>query len=263
MFEQERQMLEHAGNQVIPYCRTNWDVDSYKGLRRISLAKSTIWSSESRRTFAELLKHEKPDLVHVHNTFVMISPSIYSACYEAKVPVVQTLHNYRLMCPAGTFFRDGKVCEECMEGGLLRGVQHACYHGSHSATAIVALMLATHRATRDLEAGNFLLYRAQRICSREIRGGRPAARKDLRQAKFRFSGSGRAQQRWRVRAVYRQAFAREGCQHDHCGVEEIAALNSTGDHRRRPGSGTTAGARSLAKECPTYISKGRCRGTRR
>jgi glycosyltransferase involved in cell wall biosynthesis len=138
-------MLEQAGHRVIPYCRSNWDVESYKGMRRLSLAKGTVWASDSRRDFLRLLRQEKPDLAHVHNTFVMISPSIYSACYEAKVPVVQTLHNYRLLCPAGTFFRDGKVCEECVEGSLWRGIQHACYHGSRSATATVALMLGTHR----------------------------------------------------------------------------------------------------------------------
>lgn len=167
-------MLENAGHHVIPYCRTNWDVDSYKGLRRLSLAKRTIWSSESRRDFSQLLKREKPDLVHVHNTFVMISPSIYSACYEAKIPVVQTLHNYRLLCPAGTFFREGKVCEECMVSGLLRGVEHACYHGSHSATAVVALMLATHRF-RDTWKREISCYIALSEFAREkfVEGGLP------------------------------------------------------------------------------------------
>jgi len=145
VFEQERQMLEHAGHQVIPYCRTNWDVESYKGMRQLSLAKGTIWASDTRRNFLHLLQREKPDLAHVHNTFVLISPSIYSACCQAKVPVVQTLHNYRLMCPVGTFFRDGKVCEECVTSSLWQGVKHKCYPSSHSATAIVALMLATHR----------------------------------------------------------------------------------------------------------------------
>ncbi len=144
-------MLERAGHQVIPYCRTNWDVESYKGMRRLSLAKGTVWASDSRRSFLRLLQREKPDIAHVHNTFVMISPSIYSACAEARVPVVQTLHNYRLMCPAGTFFRDGKVCEECVENSLWRGVKHKCYHCSSSATAIVALMLATHRLRHTWE----------------------------------------------------------------------------------------------------------------
>ncbi len=144
IFEQERKMLEDAGHQVVAYCRSNWDAEAYPGIRRLSLAKRTIWAPDTRRHFARLLQQEKPDLVHVHNTFVMISPSIYSACLEARVPVVQTLHNYRLLCPAATFFRDGKVCEECLSS-LWRGVEHACYRRSYSATAVVALMLASHR----------------------------------------------------------------------------------------------------------------------
>ncbi|MFY9744083.1 MAG: glycosyltransferase [Candidatus Sulfotelmatobacter sp.] len=144
IFEQEHKMLEDAGHQVVAYCRSNWDAEAYPGIRLIGLAKRTIWSTDTRNDFARLLKQEKPDLVHVHNTFVMISPSIYSACSEANVPVVQTLHNYRLLCPAATFFRDGKVCEECLTS-LWRGVEHACYRKSYSATAVVALMLASHR----------------------------------------------------------------------------------------------------------------------
>jgi len=138
-------MLENAGNKVLTYCRTNWDTDGYRGLARINLAKRTVWASDTRRDFSDLLRREKPDLVHVHNTFVMISPSIYSACVEAGVPVVQTLHNYRLLCPAGTFFRDGKLCEECLKHSLLRSVEHSCYHDSYSASAVVASMLEFHR----------------------------------------------------------------------------------------------------------------------
>lgn len=146
VFEQECRMLENAGQKIVTYCRTNWDTDGYSGLLRLSLAKRTIWASDSRREFMELLRREKPDVVHVHNTFVMISPSIYSACREAGVPVVQTLHNYRLLCPAGTFFRDGKLCEECLHHSLIRSVEHSCYHDSYSASAVVASMLAYHRA---------------------------------------------------------------------------------------------------------------------
>jgi glycosyltransferase involved in cell wall biosynthesis len=75
----------------------------------------------------------------------VISPSIFSACRQVGVPVVQTIHNYRLFCPAATFFRDGRVCEECREHGLWSSVRHACYHQSHSATAVVALMIAVNR----------------------------------------------------------------------------------------------------------------------
>jgi glycosyltransferase involved in cell wall biosynthesis len=145
VFDQERQMLENAGHEVVLYKRSNWEADGYKGLRRISLAKRTVWASDVKAEFLNLLRKEKPDVVHVHNTFVMISPSIYSACYEAKVPVVLTLHNYRLLCPAATFFRDGAVCEECVQGSLLRSVQHACYHGSRVTTSVLAGMLGVHR----------------------------------------------------------------------------------------------------------------------
>jgi len=176
VFEQERRMLEQSGHAVITYCRSNWDVDSYKGLRRISLAKRTIWASDTQRELLSLLQQEKPDVVHVHNTFVMISPSIYFACYQAKVPVVQTLHNYRLLCPTATFFRDGKVCEECLTS-LWRGVQHACYHDSYSATAVVALMLGSHRLrnTWNREISCFVAL-SQFARNKFVEGGLPEDR---------------------------------------------------------------------------------------
>jgi glycosyltransferase involved in cell wall biosynthesis len=177
VFEQECKMLENAGNKVVTYSRSNWDTDGYRGLRRISLAKRTIWNSDSRQDFLQLLQREKPDVVHVHNTFVMISPSIYSACYEAKVPVVQTLHNYRLLCPAGTFFRDGKLCEECLHSTLLKGVEHSCYHDSYSASAVVALMLEYHRFrnTWQREISSFIAL-SQFARNKFMEGGLPGER---------------------------------------------------------------------------------------
>jgi glycosyltransferase involved in cell wall biosynthesis len=145
VFEQERMLLQEHGHQVVVYQRSNFEIDGYSGARRLVLVGKTVWSTRSRREFSELLRQEKPDLVHVHNTFVVISPSIYSACHEAGVPVVQTLHNYRLLCPGATFFRDGMICEDCTKHGLWKSAWNACYRDSHSASAAVALMLATHR----------------------------------------------------------------------------------------------------------------------
>src|SRR5258707_9880234 len=104
----------------------------------------------------------------------MISPSIYSACLEAKVPVVQTLHNYRLFCSTGTFYRDGKVCEDCIDGSLWRGVQHSCYHQSYSASAVVALMLAAHRLrdTWNTEITSFVAL-SEFARSKFVEGGLP------------------------------------------------------------------------------------------
>jgi glycosyltransferase involved in cell wall biosynthesis len=145
VFRNECELLKRAGHEVVEYQRSNHDVSQYVSIRQLALAKRTIWARDTRREFRQLLLRERPHIVHVHNTFVMVSPSIYWACRDAQVPVVQTLHNYRLLCPSGTLFRNGKVCEECMEHGVWRGVVHGCYQGSRPATAVVAAMLATHR----------------------------------------------------------------------------------------------------------------------
>jgi glycosyltransferase involved in cell wall biosynthesis len=148
VFSQERQLLELAGHQVLTYCRSNWEIAGYSALKQLASVGRMVWARDSRREIASLLHKQKPDLVHVHNTFLMVSPSIYSACKEAHVPVVQTLHNYRLLCPAAKFFRRGRVCEECLDHGLWRGVVHGCYRDSRAGTFAVALMLTVHRWLR-------------------------------------------------------------------------------------------------------------------
>lgn len=145
-FEKERDLLRAAGHEVVEYYRSNFEVQQYSSaLSHIALAKNTIWSRNTYAEFRRMLLREKPQIVHIYNTFVVISPSIFWACREVGVPVVQTLQNFRLSCPAGDFFRRGRVCEQCKEHSLLRGVTHACYRGSRATTATVALMLAIHR----------------------------------------------------------------------------------------------------------------------
>ena len=146
VFRQERELLERAGHSVVTYHRSNWELDdSYIGIKQLALAGRTIWSHDTRAEFSEILRTAKPELIHIHNTFVVISPSIYAACQDAGIPVVQTLHNYRLFCPAATFFRNGKVCEECVEHTLWRSVQHACYRDSRSAFKDGDLLRANRR----------------------------------------------------------------------------------------------------------------------
>ena len=144
--QRESALLRAAGHQVLTYFRHNREMDHGTLLAKIATGPKAIWAQDSYRELGALLKREKPDVAHFHNTFPLISPSAYYACLDAHVPVVQTLHNYRLYCPAGTFFRNGGVCEECLEHSLWRGVQHGCYRDSHAGTAAVALMLAAHRA---------------------------------------------------------------------------------------------------------------------
>ena len=145
VLEQEKHLLEDAGHEVITYCRSNHEIEKFNCLERLTLIGRTVWAVDTEREFSQLLTQEKPDIVHVHNTFFMLSPSIYGACKAHGVPVVQTLHNFRLLCPSVTFFRDGKVCEECVEHGLWRSVYYGCYRDSRAATASVALMLGVHR----------------------------------------------------------------------------------------------------------------------
>jgi glycosyltransferase involved in cell wall biosynthesis len=144
-FAGEYRLLEQHGHTVVAYRRSNDEIDSMSTVRRLTMPKQMIYSDRSRREIQELLRTEQPDLVHVHNTFMMVSPSIYEACQEMGVPVLQTLHNFRLLCPAWTLSREGRVCEECVDHGLWRGVWHGCYRNSRLMTAGVALMLQVHR----------------------------------------------------------------------------------------------------------------------
>lgn len=141
----ERKLCTDAGCDVVLYTRDNREINDYSPWRKASLAPRAIWAWDTRRELAALIERERPDVAHFTNSFPLISPAAYSTCREAGVAVVQSLHNYRLLCPAATFFRDGANCTECIDHSLLRSVRHQCYRGSLAATATVASTLAIHR----------------------------------------------------------------------------------------------------------------------
>jgi glycosyltransferase involved in cell wall biosynthesis len=143
VFLQESSLLRRHAHDVVEYVEDNRRIDE---IGRPAAAVRTIWSSGTRSRLRDLIRRERPDVVHFHNTFPLISPSAYWACRETGTPVVQTLHNYRLLCAAATFFRSGRPCEDCMGKRLLwPGVFHGCYHGSRLETAAVTMMLEAHR----------------------------------------------------------------------------------------------------------------------
>ena len=146
VFRKERHLLEEAGHEVLEYRRHNDEIKQYSTIKRLGLIGRTVWASDSHRDFTALLREKRPDIVHVHNTFPLISPSIFWACRSEQVPVVHTLHNYRLLCPGANFFRAGKPCEDCGTGNFWQGVLHGCYRHSRVETAPVALMLTVHHA---------------------------------------------------------------------------------------------------------------------
>jgi len=140
----EKALLESNGHQVHLLEVTNDDLIGIKA--KLDAAIGAIYSQASKRQVFAKLRSFKPDLVHVHNFFPLLSPSVYDACQEAGIPVVQTLHNYRLICPKAMLFRDGQVCEVCVGKSVaIEGIQSGCYRASRSQTAVVAAMLAYHQ----------------------------------------------------------------------------------------------------------------------
>lgn len=141
VFRQERDLLQEAGVDVVCYTRCNDDVDEHDTAQVLQTAASMTWSRRSYAELAELVRRERPAVAHFHNTFPLISVSGYAACRDNGVPVVQTLHNYRIVCAVATFYRDGQVCELCHAGNPWPAVRHRCYRASAPASFAVAWML--------------------------------------------------------------------------------------------------------------------------
>ncbi len=143
VFASETDMLRRFGHTVLRYVEDNRRI---AGIGPLRMAVKTHWSSASYEKLTLLLRRESPEVAHFHNTFPLISPSAYYACRNAGTPVVQTLHNYRLVCPGALLLRNGRVCEDCLRRRLpWPGMLHSCYRGSRIQSAAVASMLAFHR----------------------------------------------------------------------------------------------------------------------
>ncbi|MCT7972274.1 glycosyltransferase [Laspinema olomoucense] len=140
----EKNVLEAHGNSVALL-----DVDNDAIASKFSQAMTAvnaIYSHASKQRVLQEINRFRPDIVHVHNFFPLLSPAVYDACREARVPVVQTLHNFRLFCSNSFFYRDGKVCEDCMGKFFpTPAVVHACYRDSHVGSAVVGTMQTVHR----------------------------------------------------------------------------------------------------------------------
>jgi glycosyltransferase involved in cell wall biosynthesis len=174
----EAEQLELHGHRVSYYSRHNDELLQQGPLQVIAAGIDTVWATKSFRELERLLASEKPAIAHFHNTFPLISPSAYYACARAGVPVVQTLHNYRLLCPGATFLRNGRVCEACLGHAIpWKGVVHGCYRGSRATTAAVATMLATHRVLQTWQTKVDTYVALSEFARRKfVAGGLPARR---------------------------------------------------------------------------------------
>lgn len=135
-------LLRSYGHQVECHFRHNSELTGRQSSR---VATQAIWSSQTTRDIRAHISSFRPHVIHAHNTFPLISPSLYWIANEANIPVVQTLHNFRLLCPQAMLLRNGKVCEDCIGRVPWRAVLRRCYRGSASQTAVSAAVLVAHR----------------------------------------------------------------------------------------------------------------------
>lgn len=179
-FEDEASLLETDGLDVIRYTRHNDDIAT---MSRRGVATETIWSRRTYRELRLIIRRERPDLMHCTNTFPLISPAAYTAARRERLPVVQALRNYRLLCPSATFLRDGNVCESCLGKSIpWPAVLHGCYRDSRSASAVVAGMLTTHRLLRTWKRSVTLYYSLTEFARRKfVEGGFSADRVVVKQ----------------------------------------------------------------------------------
>lgn len=170
----EIELLRTYGHEVELYGRDNHEID---GMSRVGLLGQTLWSRESAAALRERMASFRPDVVHVHNTFPLISPSVYWAANAAGVPVVQTLHNFRLMCPQAMYLRNGRVCESCAGAVPWRSVVHGCYRGSRVQSAVLSSMLMLHRGLGTYQHKVTRYIALNDFCRRKfIEAGLPAER---------------------------------------------------------------------------------------
>jgi glycosyltransferase involved in cell wall biosynthesis len=151
--DQEAELLASAGHEVVRYQRHSDEIEQFPLIKKANIPVRVLWSIEDRRRVEALIERVAPEIIHVHNTFPLISPSVLRAASEFGVPVVATLHNFRLTCSNGLLFRDGAPCELCVGGGAWHGVAHACYRDSRAASFPVALGIEVHRRLKTWTSG--------------------------------------------------------------------------------------------------------------
>ena len=159
----EVELLRRAGHRVVQYTRQNAEIFRYGSLRKSLLLFTTSWAGAAYSDICALIRAEKPDIAHCHNFLPLVSPAAHYACKATGIPVLQTLHNYRLLCPSGTLFQNGRRCSTC-RGCSLRGVLRGCYRHSHLQTGVVSLMLAGHHAIRTWERSIDAYVAPSRFC---------------------------------------------------------------------------------------------------
>jgi glycosyltransferase involved in cell wall biosynthesis len=143
--DREVAALRARGHDVVPFAVRSDDIDDFGVVQRAGIPLGVVWSGGPRRRLSDLVERERPDVVHLHNLFPLISPSALGVPARFGVPLVATVHNYRLMCASGDFYRDGRPCHDCLGRRPLPAVRHGCFRGSVAQTVPVAASMTLHR----------------------------------------------------------------------------------------------------------------------
>lgn len=152
----EIQLLKDYGHEVVLYSRNNSELKGMNKFQKLFLPWTTVFSLRTFREIRKIIRQKKIDVVHVHNTLNLISPSVYYAAFAEKVPVIQTIHNFRLLCPSAILYRNGNICEDCISKGLMCAVSNACYRGSKLQTLACVITLKIHRLLGTYKKLNYI-----------------------------------------------------------------------------------------------------------
>lgn len=144
VLDAEMELMSTHGHRVALAMQDNASIDTLKA--KVRSALNVAYSADNRVWMSQQITQFRPDIVHVHNFFPLLTPSIYDACADHRVPVVQTLHNFRIICPGGLLLRNGQVCEKCVGGSAYNAVWHRCYRDSVVGSFAVARMVQKHRS---------------------------------------------------------------------------------------------------------------------
>ncbi|MFG1884587.1 glycosyltransferase [Micromonospora sp. NPDC049102] len=146
--DSEIAQLTAAGVEVLPFIRSSDEIPSMSKAAKALLPISPIWAPRAQQDLGRLLNEHRPDVLHLHNPYPLISPWVVRTAHRHGVPVVQTVHNYRQVCSSGIYFRDGVICQDCKGRALgVPAIKHRCYRDSAAQSALMATTLAVHRGT--------------------------------------------------------------------------------------------------------------------
>jgi glycosyltransferase involved in cell wall biosynthesis len=146
--DQEIAQLSAAGVEVIPFLRSSDEIAALPVGRKLLLPASPLYAAPAQRDLRAIIREHRPDVLHLHNPYPLLSPWVIRTAQAAGVPVVHTVHNYRQVCASGVYFRDGHLCTDCTGRRFpAPAVEHACYRGSRAQSVVMASALAAHRST--------------------------------------------------------------------------------------------------------------------